>query len=247
MVATGLAFAGANAFPVLLLVAFAGTINPSAGSVSIFVPLEHAALTQAVDAKGRTMAFARYSLVGALAGAAPAGPAAVLPPENVLRGFLLALLAVPAGVLVFTLIWNLGFIASIIGFGVAFLAFFLYRLGSGGRISIKGAAIITAITLGTLVLSFIFANVSDVATVYAQTFGISWVQVMLSADFLPLALGLLFAPENLGSIAGNAGLTLLFGALGCFTVLRGAFQQARAASAPPTVQFPPISPPPPAA
>jgi hypothetical protein len=30
----------------LLVIAFAGTINPSAGSVSVFVPLEHAALTR---------------------------------------------------------------------------------------------------------------------------------------------------------------------------------------------------------
>src|SRR3954454_22156673 len=69
MAATGFAFAGANAFPVLLVIAFAGTANPSAGSVSIFVPLEHAALSHAVEDEGRTAAFARYSPVGALAGA----------------------------------------------------------------------------------------------------------------------------------------------------------------------------------
>ena len=33
---------------VLLVVAFAGTINPSAGSVSVFVPLEHAVLAREV-------------------------------------------------------------------------------------------------------------------------------------------------------------------------------------------------------
>jgi len=188
---------------------------------------------------------AGYGASGAVAGAAAgaAGPAAVLPPENVLRGSLLALLALPAGVIVFTLIWNLGFISAIIGFGVAFLAFFLYRFGSGGRISMKGAAIITAITLGTLIVSFIFANVSDIATVYAQTFGISWIEVMLAPDFAPLAIGLLTSPEGFAAIAGNAALTLLFGALGCFTVLRGAFKEARTASAPPTTPFPPITPP----
>ena len=184
------------------------------------------------------------ALAGALSGATgAAAPSAVLPPENVLRGSLLALLALPAGVIVFTLIWNLGFISAIIGFGVAFLAFFLYRLGSGGRISMKGAAIITAITLGTLIVSFIFANVSDIATVYAQTFGISWIEVMLAPDFAPIAFSVLTSPEGLAAIAGNAALTLLFGALGCFTVLRGAFKEARAASAPPTTPFPPITPP----
>jgi len=44
MAGTGLAYAAASDYAILLLVAFVGTINPSAGSVSIFVPLEHALL-----------------------------------------------------------------------------------------------------------------------------------------------------------------------------------------------------------
>ena len=54
----------------LLLVAFVGTINPSSGSVSIFVPLEHALLSHSVADADRTRMFARYSLIGALAAAA---------------------------------------------------------------------------------------------------------------------------------------------------------------------------------
>ncbi len=69
MVATGVAFAVVNDYAVLLVVAFAGTVNPSGGSVSVFVPLEHSALTQATADSDRTRMFARYSLAGALAGA----------------------------------------------------------------------------------------------------------------------------------------------------------------------------------
>lgn len=69
MAATGLAYAAASDYAILLLVAFVGTINPSGGSTSIFVPLEHTVLTGAVAPAGRTRAFARYSLIGALAGA----------------------------------------------------------------------------------------------------------------------------------------------------------------------------------
>lgn len=69
MIATGVAFAAIDAYALLLVVAFAGTINPSAGSVSVFVPLEHAALSSAVTDTNRTKMFARYSLVGALAAA----------------------------------------------------------------------------------------------------------------------------------------------------------------------------------
>jgi hypothetical protein len=165
----------------------------------------------------------------------PPEPARVLPPENVVRGLLLALIALPAGVLVFTLIWNLGFISAIVGFGVAFAAFFLYRLGSGGRVSLQGALVVTLVTVGTLIAAFIFANVSDIATVYAQESGLSWFEVLSSPGFLPLAFELIFSPEGLAAIGGNAAITLLFGVLGCFTVLRGAFKEARAAAAPPTL------------
>ena len=69
MIGTGLAYAAANEYAVLLIVAFVGTINPSGGSTSVFVPLEHTVLSGAVQPARRTWAFARYSLIGALAGA----------------------------------------------------------------------------------------------------------------------------------------------------------------------------------
>ena len=69
MIATGCAFAIVHDYALLLVVAFAGTINPSAGSVSVFVPLEHAVLTREASDRDRTKIFSRYSLVGALASA----------------------------------------------------------------------------------------------------------------------------------------------------------------------------------
>ncbi|HWE21523.1 MAG TPA: MFS transporter [Hyphomicrobiaceae bacterium] len=69
MIATGIAFAFSTTLAVVLLVALVGTINPSAGSVSIFIPVEHAVLSRAVPDAERTRMFARYSLIGALAGA----------------------------------------------------------------------------------------------------------------------------------------------------------------------------------
>ena len=69
MAATGLGFAGLSGFWPLLLVAFVGTLNPSAGDVSVFLPLEHARLAQAAEGDGRTRMFARYSLTGALCAA----------------------------------------------------------------------------------------------------------------------------------------------------------------------------------
>ncbi|HEX6001513.1 MAG TPA: MFS transporter [Hyphomicrobiaceae bacterium] len=76
MVATGLAFACASTYAAILLIALVGTINPSSGTVSIFVPLEHAVLSRAVADTERTRMFARYSLIGALAAAVGALAAA---------------------------------------------------------------------------------------------------------------------------------------------------------------------------
>ncbi|HEY7643144.1 MAG TPA: MFS transporter [Steroidobacteraceae bacterium] len=69
MLATGVAFAGVHDFWPLVVVAFVGTLNPTSGDVSVFLPLEHAVLSTAVSAEQRTRAFARYSLVGAIFGA----------------------------------------------------------------------------------------------------------------------------------------------------------------------------------
>ena len=69
MAVTGLALASITAFSPLMLVALVGTINPSGGDVSVFLPLEHAVISASVDQRERTAAFARYSLVGTLSGA----------------------------------------------------------------------------------------------------------------------------------------------------------------------------------
>lgn len=69
MAGTGIGFAMATDYWPLLIVAFVGTINPTAGDVSPFLPLEHTVLTQSVEGRERTALFARYSLTGTLAGA----------------------------------------------------------------------------------------------------------------------------------------------------------------------------------
>lgn len=77
MAATGLGFAGVSDFWPLLLIAFVGTLNPSSGDVSVFLPLEHSLLADAAQGHDRTVLFARYSLTGALCAAIGALAAAV--------------------------------------------------------------------------------------------------------------------------------------------------------------------------
>jgi MFS family permease len=69
MIATGCGFALATGFWPLLIVGFIGTMNPSQGDVSLFLPIEQTMLVHSVTAKDRTALFARYSIVGTLMGA----------------------------------------------------------------------------------------------------------------------------------------------------------------------------------
>jgi MFS family permease len=69
MVATGIGFATLRGFWPLFVVAVVGTLNPSAGDVSLFLPAEQAALAETVAAGDLTRIFALYNVAGAAAGA----------------------------------------------------------------------------------------------------------------------------------------------------------------------------------
>jgi MFS family permease len=66
MAFTGIMFSTVEQFWPLLLVAFVGTLNPSGGDVSVFLPVEQSLLPQTAPARKRTAVFARYGLVGTL-------------------------------------------------------------------------------------------------------------------------------------------------------------------------------------
>jgi MFS family permease len=76
MIGSGLAFPNVEHIGAVMLVAFFGTMNPSTGDLGMLVPLEHAMIARTVADRDRTRAFARYSLIGALATAAGALAAA---------------------------------------------------------------------------------------------------------------------------------------------------------------------------
>lgn len=84
MAVTGFGFAAARDFWPLLVIAAVGTLNPSSGDVSVFLPLEQAVLAHVASDRERTAAFARYSLTGALAAAVGALFAAA--PDLIVHG-----------------------------------------------------------------------------------------------------------------------------------------------------------------
>ena len=144
--------------------------------------------------------------------------------EDVVRGALFSLVAIPAGVMLWLIMWNVGFIASIVGFLVAAGADRLYVLGSGGSLSRRGVWVIAGVTLATVLVSFL---------------GSIWVDIASAMKVSPLAqlvdpqawdlfvLNVTGNPEFLELYAGDFAMALLFSALGCFFTLRRLFSQTR--------------------
>jgi MFS family permease len=72
MFITGIGFFSVTAFVPLLAIAIVGTLNPSSGDVSVFLPTEQAFLAGHATGPDRTRLYAIYNVGGNLAGAAGA-------------------------------------------------------------------------------------------------------------------------------------------------------------------------------
>jgi hypothetical protein len=166
-------------------------------------------------------------------------PAEQHPAENVARGTLFALVAVPVGVIVWVILWNLGVIASIVGFGVAYAAMFLYRFGSGGVLSRTGALRVALVTIGTLILAFFAGVVSDGLSLWSDITGDTAMTGIVSPDFWSFLQVALAQPGVVSGYLPDFGLALLFGAIGCFGLLRSAFRSTKTAAPTPPTNFAP--------
>jgi MFS family permease len=117
LAATGFGFAGIAAFAPLFAVAFVGTLNPTGGDVSVFLPTEQALLAESGDVLSRTATFARYNVAGALLGAA--GSLAAGLPELAASHFGIELQSALRGVFVGYALLALPLAALYLGLGSA--------------------------------------------------------------------------------------------------------------------------------
>ncbi len=148
-----------------------------------------------------------------------------IPAENMLRGALFALIVIPVGIIAWVVIWSFGFVVSLVAYGVAAAAVWLYQKGSGGVVSRAGVFIISGVTLVTLLLSFYFGLVVDYVRAVADVTSMSAWDVPNIPGFWTY-LGEDF-PTLLGDNAFGLVLALAFGVLGSFSTLRRAFKAAK--------------------
>ena len=69
MILTGIGFMSAASFWPIMMIGLLGTLNPSSGDVSVFLPLEQSLLPSTTNDAERTALFARYTLAGFTAAA----------------------------------------------------------------------------------------------------------------------------------------------------------------------------------
>ena len=157
---------------------------------------------------------------------AAALPAPAEPAERVARGFAFALLALPAGILVWLLLWQWGFIGSIAAFGVAWAALVLYRRGTGGVVSRSGMWVVVSVTAVTLVLSFLSGMAWDMAT---------FLELELPAVFANPEFWTLFQynltgnPDLWAAYVPDILIAVLLAVLGTFSVFRALAKQTSGA------------------
>lgn len=133
-------------------------------------------------------------------------------------GLIGALLGSAVGAVAWAIVLNLGYVASIVGLLIGWLAEKGYRLLKGRQGKAKVAILIVAIVLGVLL-----GTIGGDALSLAQMMGSGELPGFVLAD-IPWFLATMWAesPEYRSGMISNIGMGLLFAALGVWVILRKA-------------------------
>ncbi|WP_051389311.1 hypothetical protein [Arthrobacter sp. 35W] len=149
------------------------------------------------------------------------------PTEDVLRGAIFASIVIPLGVLAWMIIWNFGFVASLVAWVVAFGAARMYGHGAGHPTR-RGVWVVLGIVLVTMTLAFVGGMWLDMI----NQFGMSPVQALTDGEMWDVfGTNLIDNPELWESYSKDILMAALFSALGCFFTLRKLFASTSAATA----------------
>lgn len=152
------------------------------------------------------------------------GPAPV-PPGMMARGLALSLLVIPLGAVAWVILWKMGFIASIVSFGIAAGAVALYRAGSGHPVNRTAFWALMAVIVAAVTVSFFSGLAADIATFLQLDPGTA----ATSEEFWDTYwLNVTNNSRMWETHSTDIAMTLLFTALGCFSVIRRLARETRA-------------------
>ena len=131
------------------------------------------------------------------------------------RGLLFALAAIPLGIVVWVIIWELGYVASLASFVITGAAVWLYEKGAGAPPSRKAGIGLVGICLLGVILAFISGIFADGWSYYGSTDYLSQGGLELStSEKLQYVAEVMRQPQLWEAYTNDIVLTLLFTALG---------------------------------
>lgn len=142
--------------------------------------------------------------------------------SHITRGLLLASLVIPVGIALWVILWQYGFIASIVAFGIAYAAVWLYKKGAGDTTRTAAPYLIALIVLA-VVLAFLGGMVSDAWYVYSQD--LEGAQGFFSAEFIDFFMANITTAELWQGYAFDLLVSVVFAALGASGVIRDLYKQ----------------------
>lgn len=134
-----------------------------------------------------------------------------------ITGFIGAIIGALLGSVVWAIVLNIGYVASIVGFVIGWLAEKGYSLLKGKNGKGKMVILIIASIFGVVIGTF-GAEVLEII----KLIGSGEVYGLVYADIPLLLMELLNDSEFMGYMISNIGLGLIFACLGCFSIVRKA-------------------------
>jgi hypothetical protein len=139
------------------------------------------------------------------------------------KGLLLAVLAIPAGIVAWDVLWSFGFIAALVAFGISWAAIKLYVIGAGAEPDKDAAKVLLGIVVAGVVLSFVSGMAMDAQMVYSDTQHVSAIQAFTSADFWSFFAANLGYADVWGQYTTDILISLAFAVLGAYGTIRDLF------------------------
>lgn len=137
------------------------------------------------------------------------------------KGVLLSLAIIPITVILWVVVWRMGFIASLVSFVTAYGAIWLYKLGSRGAMTKAAAAILVVIMLVSVGLAFLGGMASDGYDVYKDEVDAS--AGIFDAGFVDFYVSNLSNGELWSSYTNDILMSLVFVVLGAGWAVKDLF------------------------
>jgi len=140
-------------------------------------------------------------------------------PTHPRKGLLFATAVIPLGIAAWLLLWEFGFIASVVAWGIAAGAVWLYRYGAKSDVTKATLPWLLAIIIVAVIAAFVSGMVSDLWHLYVNE--IKGTGALLGSEFLSLAWDNLTYWDFVAQYTSDLLISIAFTALGAGGIVYG--------------------------